>query len=357
MVLGYFVKGLTYPKSLYHSTTPYSFFYYQYSLAMPFWMWTHVDHKWLADLYGLSFEKKSPPKGLDAEAAWNEYVGRLTGYLKKGLPVQTYLGWAAKEEDEKRGKIVTSTGLHAYWWEGLSRKTRPDTHSFVVVGLDKANDVVWFNAPAAGWRGLPKYADRPLSRLTHTMRNLRPDLKYATMAYLRTDRTPKDRKTVEELVRKRIVKKLKGDPAAYVKNPPKRYLYGINALKGLKADLTPDRFVRIIEGRMKKRNVPAVEVPVGMKLAFYQHKFMASLAAEYLESQRQMEEWEWLSKLAILYEQLYIDSVKLVPIVMSTNDKKKWARKSAPILKDMRRTIDETVKHMQQYLGTKGTRT
>jgi hypothetical protein len=49
--------------------------------------------------------------------------------------------------------------------------------------------------------------------------------------------------------------------------------------------------------------------------------------------------------------------VKLVPIVMSTNDKKKWAAQSAPILKEMRRTIDETITHMQQYLRRKGTGT
>lgn len=354
MVLGYHVKGLTYPKSLYYSTTPHSFFYYQYSLAMPFWAWMDEDHKWLASLYGLSYQKDVRPEGLDETAAWNEYIDRLTGFLRKGLPVQTYLGWAAREEDEKAGKIVTSSGLHAYWWEGLSRKTRPDTHSFVVVGIDKSGDKVWFNAPAAGWRGLPSYAERPLSKLTYTMRNLKPKIKYTTMTYLKTENPPKDDKTIQKLVQERILKKLRGDPEAYVKNPPERYLYGIAALRGLKKDLTPDRLVRIIQGRTRKHGVPAVEVPVGMKLAFYQYAFVTSVAAEYLESRRMIEEWEWLSRLSLLYHRLHIGSVKLVPIIMATNDKKVWAKKSAPILKEMRSTIDDTIKHMEKYIDKGG---
>lgn len=356
MVLGSFVKGLSYPKSLYYSTTPYAFFYYQYSLAMPFWAWQDEDHRWLGRLYGLTYEKKLRPKGLDEKGAWKEYIDRLRGYLKKGSPVQTYLGWTARAKDEEEGRIVTASGMHAYWWEGLSKKTRPDTHSFVVVGMDKSNDVVWFNAPAAGWKGLEKYAERPLSRLTYTMRNLRPKQKFTTATYLKGDKEPKDDKTIQDLVKQRIIKKLKGDPDAYVTNPPRRYLYGIKALKGLKEDLTPDRFVRIVEGRVRKRGVRPVEVPVGMKLALYQHKFIASMAAEYLESQRKIAEWEWLTRLGLLYNELYIGSVKLIPIVTASNDRNKWKSESGPILKEMRTTIDRIIRHMQQYIRSKGAR-
>ncbi len=351
MVLGSFVQGITYPKSVYYATNPYGFFYFQHSLALPFAPWKEADFEWLGNLYGLSFEKRVTPKGMDREAAWKEYLDRVEGYLRQGVPVQTYLGWVPRKKEEKEGKIVGRSGMRAFWWEGLTKKYRPDAHSFVVVGMDRSNDLFWLNVPVAGWFGMEKYLERPLSNFKRIMEPLRPELRYTTMVYLRTGQPQKDEKTIQELVRKRIVKKLRGDPAAYTKEPKKRYLYGISALEGLRDDLRPHMFFRILQGRMKKQGIAPLEVLVWLKLSLFQHTFMTSLAAEYLEGQRMMREWEWLSELNILYHRLYISSVKLVSIVRSTDDKRMWAEESDPVLKDMRTTIDEIIGHMQKYAG------
>ena len=130
----------------------------------------------------------------------------------------------------------------------------------------------------------------------------------------------------------------------------------VRALNELKEDLTPDRFVRIVEARVRKRGIRPVEVPVGMKLALYQHKFIASMAAEYLESQRMFAEWEWLTRLGLLYNELYIGSVKLIPVVTASNNRNNWKSESRPILKEMRATIDRIIKHMEQYIRNKGAR-
>ena len=169
------------------------------------------------------------------------------------------------------------------------------------------------------------------------------------MVYLRTGKPQKDEKTIQELVRKRIVEKLRGDAAAYTKEPKNRYLYGIGALEGLRDDLKQDMFFRILQGRMNKQGIAPLEVLVWLKLALFQHTFMTSLAAEYLESRRMMAEWQWLSELNILYHRLYISSVKLVSIVRSNNDRKIWAEESNPVLKEMRSTIEEIIGHMQKY--------
>jgi len=346
MVLGSFVKGMTYPKSVYYATNPYGFFYYQHSLAMPFAPWKEADFEWLGSLYGLSFERRVSPRGIQGEAAWKEYLDRIEGYLKRGVPVQTYFGWRPRKEEEKEGKIVTRGGVRAFWWEGLKKEFRPDTHSFVVVGMDRSNDLLWFNAPIAGWFGMGKYVKKPLFNLKKSLKSLRPELKYTTMVYSPTDTPPKDEKTRLELVKKRIVKKLEGDPVTYTKEPSYRQLFGIRALEGLRDDLRPHVFVRILEGRKRKQGIAPLGVVVWLKLSIFQHRFMTSLAAEYLEEQMMMKEWEWLSELNILYHRLYISSVKLGPIVTST-DGSLLAEKSEPVLREMRGTLDEVIKHMK----------
>ena len=346
MVLGSFVKGMTYPKSVYYATNPYGFFYYRHSLAMPFAPWKEADFEWLGSLYGLSFERKVRPRGMEGESAWKEYLDRIEGYLERGVPVQTYFGWRPEEREEREGKIVTRGGVRAFWWEGLTREFRPDTHSFVVVGMDRSKDLLWFNAPMAGWFGMGKYLKKPLSNLKRSLKSLRPELKYTTMAYVRRDTFPEDEKTRVELVKKRIVKKLEGDPAAYTKKPGDRQLFGIRALEGLRDDLRPHMFVRILEGRKRKQGIAPLGVVVWLKLSIFQHRFMTSLAAEYLEEQRMMEEWEWLSKLNILYHRLYISSVKLGPIIRSAAGTLS-AEKFEPVLQEMRRTLDEIIRHME----------
>jgi uncharacterized phage-like protein YoqJ len=62
-----------------------------------------------------------------------------------------------------------------------------------------------------------------------------------------------------------------------------------------------------------------------------------------------MVEWEWLSDLKILYHELYIETMKLVTIFRSSGDKKVWAEKTKPALKEMQNVIDEMISHMKKH--------
>ncbi|MEW6115247.1 MAG: hypothetical protein AB1664_24165 [Thermodesulfobacteriota bacterium] len=350
MVLGSFVQGLTYPKSVYYSTTPYGFFYIRHALAMPQRFWLEDDDKWLASLFGLTYEKKGPRTDLAGAAAWEEYVLRMEAYLKKGSPVQTYLGWNPRREDEARGEIVTPRGLRAFWWEGLTKRFRPDMHSFVVVGLDRTGGSVRMNLPAAGWSGHEKNMSRPLSFLQRVTEGLRPEFKYVTVAYLKTSSPLRDEATIEKLVLQRARKKVAGDPAVYHQDRPERHLFGLSALRAFRDDLEPQTFFRILDEREKQQNISPLEVLVLIKLALYQQVFMTSLASEYLEQQRMIDEWEWLSALNLLYRKLYISHLKLVQVVRENDNKKAWRKRAEPVLGEMRRTLDEMIAHFEKYL-------
>jgi hypothetical protein len=229
------------------------------------------------------------------------------------------------------------------------------TQSFVIVGLDRSNNQVRMNIPMGGWSGIEKYCTRPLIFLRKRIEPLRADLKYVTIAYIKTDGAAKDEKTIQELVKERVQKKLGGNPSAYVKNPPERHLYGIAALKALRSDLEPATFFRILAERTKRQNISPVEVVALLKLALDQHVFMTSLAAEHLEGERMTAEWEWISKLNVLYHKLYISNMKLLSTLRETEDKKITAQKCEPVLKEMRGTVDELIAHFEKRVMTKST--
>ena len=349
MVLGSKVKGVSYPKSVYLSTSPFGFFYIQGGLALPFSRWTEADDRWIAEIFGLSWEKRVSPPGLEGEAAWNEYINRVEEYLKRVIPVQTYYNWTPNPQEEKFDRIVTPGGERAYWWEGMTKKTRPDTHSFVIVGIDKSNDHVRINMPIGGWFGLEKYKQVKLSYLKKRIEPLRRDLKYTTIAYVPTGKPQKSEQDIQKLTKDRIIKKILGDREVYPEGNPRNFLYGIKALMALRDDLNVSKFIDILETRSKRQGISPQEILVMMKLGFYQMKFITSLAAEYLEEERKIPEWEWLSQLHIQYYKLYISSIKLVDISRSGEDKDKWAASFKPVLLDMQTTLGIIIDHMKKY--------
>jgi hypothetical protein len=350
MVLGSRMNsGLTYHKSMYLSTSPFGFFYIQGALAMPFSRWSEGDDRWIAELFGLSWEKRVRPQGIEGEEAWKEYLNRVEGYLKRGIPVQTYWNWTPNPEEEKLDKIVTPSGERAFWWEGMTQKTRPDTHSFVIVGLDQSNNQVRVNMPIGGWFGLEKYRTMKLSYLKRRIEPLRQDLKYTTIVYGPTGKPPKNEQEVKKLTAHRIVQKIQGDPDAYSGEWNPRFHYGVDALKAMKEDLTGSALLQILDARSRQQGFSPLEILVLMKLGFYQMKFVTSLAAEYLEEERRIPEWEWLSHLHVLYYKLFISSIKLVDLARAAENKGKWAERFEPSLQEMRTTLDAAIDHMKKY--------
>jgi hypothetical protein len=221
------------------------------------------------------------------------------------------------------------------------------------VGLDLSKGLAKVNLPAGGWNGLEKYTSRSLSALRKRSEPLRSELKYVTVAYLPSDKAPLDDQAIRPRVSDRIREKLQGKPSAYREDSPARFRYGIRAIQAFQEDLNPPTFLRILDARSKKQGITPLEVLVLMKLAVYQYAFVTSLAAEHLEGRRMIGEWEWLTKLSIMYQNLYISTVKLVSLMREAGDGKLSAERISPVLQEMRGTLEGVHGHFQAYLTSR----
>jgi hypothetical protein len=113
--------------------------------------------------------------------------------------------------------------------------------------------------------------------------------------------------------------------------------------------LNDRKLLQILETRSRQQGFSPLEILVLMKLGFYQMKFITSLAAEYLEEERRIPEWEWLSRLHVLYYRLYISSLKLVDLARAVENKGRWAERFEPVLQEMRITLESAIDHLKKY--------
>lgn len=348
MLLNYFDKNFdsaSYPKSMYETASCYSFVYYPATLILPYGGRIDDEYEWLASLYGLSYKRIVPRELSDSQDAWNEYINRIWGYLQEGIPVQTTISWP--EAKEEKGKLYILSEFRPFWWEGITKKNRPQIHQIVVVGLDKSKGVIYVNSPW-GWLGMGKYMEIGLGTFKELIKNVPLHTRYCTRVFRRSNASRKDEGLKEKLINQRIVKKLKGDPEVYDK-PALYRLYGLEGVKALKNDLRPIRFSEILKIRMQKEGISPAEALIYLNLGLYQYSFKASIVAEYLEIIGKMEEGGWTSNLHILYEKLYILNGKLVVIFKSYPDFEQALKKSKPILEEMRRILDESIYFIQRY--------
>jgi hypothetical protein len=222
------------------------------------------------------------------------------------------------------------------------------------MGLDLANGLSRVNLPAGGWNGLEKYTRQPLSGLKKRSEPLRKELKYVTVAYLPSDRAPLDDQAIGLGVHKRIVDKIEGKPSVYREDSHARFRYGLKAIQAFKADLDAKTFLRILDVRSKKQGIQPLEILVMMKLAVYQYAFMTSLAAEHLEGRRMISEWEWLNRLSIMYQDLYISTVKLVSTMRDAQGRKMAPETISPVLQNMKHALEKIEGHFGDYLKQQG---
>jgi len=357
MVLGSFEKSITYPKSLYYSGSAYNFAYVPKGL----WLetvahWDDASNQWLASLFGLSHERVLPGKIIDEEKAWKEYINRIRQYLQQGSPVQVIKSWEAKFE---KGEVYhAGLGMRTYWWEGAAWTS---SHYFTAVGMDESEGVIYVNDAALGWFGTGRYSKLELDFLKKTVQSLPPYLKYVTITFKRNGGPRKDEKEIENLVRERIIKKLKGDPSvydtvemwrAYYRNEKfPGFQHGVKALKAFRNDLEPAEFKKILKGYEGRQQKPLVTIS-WMDINVNHMSSLTAVSAEYLEESGRMKEWAWLFKSRMLYEKLRVSTAKLRSVFKSTEDLYQAVEMSAPILKEMRQTIDEMIDHVEHYLGT-----
>ena len=335
-----------YPKLMYESADCYGLVYYPRLLSIPFSGRLDENYEWLASLYGLSYKRIMPSNPFDSKAAWEEYINRIWSYLEQGVAIQTWRSWG--ESKEESGKIYTDAGIRPFWWEGIESSHRPQQHALVIVGLDKSKGIVYLNDPGCGWFGKGEYEQMTLDNFRAIVEDLPLMTRYCLRVFTRGNVPAKDQSLIEKMVQQRILKKLKGDAAVYDKTK-ENCLYGLKGLEEFKNDLLPGEFARILEERMQKAKINPSEVLSYLNMGLYQHSYIISIAAEYLESESKEQEWRWLSRLHILYEKLYILNARLISIFKDNYDLVGDLNKSEPTLLEMRNVLDELINLVRYY--------
>jgi len=356
MVLGSFDRNLSYPKSLYYSAAGYGFAY----VPKGMWLesvahWDDANNQFLASLYGLSHERAVPERITDEEQAWQEYMGRIRRYLQQGSPVQIAKGWEARFD--KREIVNVGTGMRTYWWEGAAWTP---SHYFAAVGLDEREGVLYIHDAVLGWFGTGKYYKLELEALKKATKSLPPHLKYVTITFKKGEGPRKSDPEMESLVKERIIKKLKGDPSVYDTLEMWRahfrnekfpgYQHGLKAWQAFKKDLEPQEFKKIVQRFGEGKQRKPVMLISWMDIHVNHFTSLTAVSAEYLEEKGMMKEWEWLFKYRMLYEKMRVSTIQIRSIFKSTEDIDKAVEASAPHLKEMAKTVDEAIKHIESYV-------
>jgi len=349
MVLGYLDKRITYPKGMYDSACAYGFAYHPGALAIEVRGSCGADEEWLCQLYGFTFERscgEDLPENYDKDAAWNEYIDRICGYLKDGVPVITPRGWIA---EQKGSEVRSKSGMRGFWWDGLGSKERPDTHFFVITGIDKTEGLFYMNDPIWGWFGKGRDETGPLSGLRKSVERQAPGLRYLTYAFRKSDAPPIPDKMVWQVVRQRIGKKIEGDSKVYDK-PQKHYChYGINGWRSFRKDLEPAQFTRILRLRKERQGYDAVPVLAWQRLRLYHHHFMAKISADYLEEQKRVDDWAWLVDLEVLYRQMCVANEQIIAALSASKDLDTGVAKAMPALRKMQHLVDRVIEHLGTF--------
>lgn len=359
MVLGSVVEGMTYPKYMYYSGKAYGFGYLPKALIIEPEAWNDESSEWLAKLYGLTYERTLSPKGANEDKAWQDYLERIEGYLRAGSAVQTSRGWMGARE-EKNGRIIAFKGTRVFWWEGMSKRVKPDMHYFAIVGLDKEAGEAIMNDPIFGWFGMPRETPAKLTFLRRAVRKVIPQHRYITIAFKRGANPAMSKERIEGLTRKRLRARVAGDDSVYdtkemwakfFNRPAKRgFTHGVKAIRAFRADLAPNMFGRLLAAKQKRTKIRPIDVVSWLNLNIYHQAWMTMVSAEYLEKEGRLNEWEWSYKLALLFHELNIASTKLRAIFKAEPHLDKALAKSKAVLGQMDQALARIEEHMISYL-------
>ncbi len=340
---------LDYPKLVYYSAICYGFAYQPNTLSFPLAIWVGFDenYEWLASLYGLSYKRIKPLDVTNKDKAWNEFINTIWKYLQEGVPIEIRRSWLGRNEEN--GKIYLDAGIRPFWWESIAKEHRPELHALVIVGLDKSKGLVYVNDPGCGWFGMGKCEEIKLDDFRTMVEAVLPQLRYEAMVFTPSDTPKKNEDTIEEMVKQRIIKRLKGDPQVY-DQINSNYLYGLKAIKALRNDLEPGEFFKILKAKMRTQRMQPQEAINFLQLCLYQFSYYTSITAEYLEAEGKTEEWIRVSNLHMLYEKIYVLNGRLLTIFKSCSDFEQAFAKSKPILGEMGKAFDELISFIQNYL-------
>jgi hypothetical protein len=359
MVLGSVVKGMTYPKYMYYSGKAYGFGYLPKALIIEPEAWNDESSRWLAKLYGLTYERTLPPEGANEDEAWQDYLERIEGYLRAGSAVQTSRGWMGARQ-EKNGKIIAFKSTRVFWWEGMSKLVKPDMHYYTIVGLDKDAGQAIMNDPIFGWFGLARETPVKLNILRQAVRKLKRQHRYITIAFKRGAHKAMSEEQIEALIRKRLRARVAGDDSVYdtkemwaefFHRPARRgFAHGVNAIRAFRADLDPNMFGRLLAARQKRTTIRPVDLISWLDLNIYHQAWMTMVSAEYLEKEGRLNEWAWSYKLALLFHELNIASTKLRAIFKAEPHLDMALTKSRAVLREIDQALARIEQHMINFL-------
>ena len=185
--------------------------------------------------------------------------------------------------------------------------------------------------------------------------------KYITITFKPVTGIPKSQAEMKRLLRKRITQKIEGDPSAYntiqmweeffnLKNLKRNFAHGIPALEAFKKDLEPERFRKILTIKLERRKMQPSSVVSWIDLLMYHKSWVALIGAEYPERTGQIDEWERLFRLHMLYEQMCLSTAKLRSIFKKAHDIDSAMPSAKPVLRDMQETTDEIMLHFRLCL-------
>lgn len=350
MLFGHFDKKfdtLSYPKLVFESAGGYGFSYSPGVLNFPFTGWLDETFYWLSSLYGLVYERIAPVSISNKEEAWNDYINRIWDYLQKDIPVQTFRSWSTQELG---GRMYTPEGLRPFWWEGISKKHRPDKHALVIVGLDRSRGIVYVNDPGCGWFGMGRSEEIKLSRFRELTKPLPNDVKYYTRVFYPGRSAVVNESSKVAMIEQRIIKKIEGDPLVYDKET-EYFLYGLKGITALRDDLEIDKFSQILRNRLQKEGVLPREVIGYLSLGLYQYAYITAVTASYLDAVGNAVEFERMSRLHALYEKLYALNWKLLSIFRPNSDFEEAVIRSGPVLEELRMALSELKSFFESYLA------
>jgi hypothetical protein len=368
MVLGSTDPTITYAQTLYHAAKGCSIRYIPGSLNIDPSGWDEADNLFLADLFGLTYERLLPSPQANLTEVWMEYLDRIWNALSRNSAVQICQGWMNITENED-GELIGPDGTELIWWEGM--QNRPDMHYLVATGMDKtsAQPSVYVNDPIGGWYGTGKDILVPPARFILMIQRCQvPQHQYITIAYYPPS-SPRMRPVgfdPDALTRQRIRDKIAGAAAAY--ESPELWQeffgaqwqgqisYGIAGLQALKTDLEENNFQRILAAK-EAENYPPLDAVSYLDLGIYHYANIVAIGAEYLEEREYMDEWEWHLRLHILYNRLWIATSHIRSIfkryyLNTRGGRNRLANamaEAAAHLYDMRVIIDEMIAHLEQY--------
>jgi len=192
-----------------------------------------VDRKFLAKLYGFSYESWRASSKLSDDKRWQEYWTKIKQYLMKNSPVQTAVNQNYLPRFRFGSWVISKLILKFF---------PPSIHDIIIVGFDENKKKVCYHDPQYGTLRGGKNGEYiwvnldTLKKAISTAKIGEKESNYSIEVFNKITNLPLSRKEIFIKAHKRNIQKMKGDPEVYDKRYHNRGL-GVNALINLKNDL------------------------------------------------------------------------------------------------------------------------